>query len=200
MDDPLDIINGMPTPAVEAERLKQRVLTLEREISAKTEKIKILESDLRVAQYTIKQLEDEAASTFKHFMEAEEGKKKGKRPMTKRKARPKKKNPKQGTPSHAAGAKASAHRSVKSKATSDNGTAGSAQAGSRATKLPEPEEGDEITYDLIARHFPDMKLSTVLRAEEVFRQADIDGNGQIDVTGVLMRAHVKECVKECVKV
>lgn len=41
----------------------------------------------------------------------------------------------------------------------------------------------DISYDIIAQHFPDMKLSTVLRAEVIFQEADIDGNGLIDANG-----------------
>jgi len=42
---------------------------------------------------------------------------------------------------------------------------------------------DEITYSTIAKLYPNMTLKEVLKAEEVFASADLDGDGTIDVQG-----------------
>ncbi|EGD76097.1 hypothetical protein PTSG_00803 [Salpingoeca rosetta] len=157
MSDPLDAIDSMPSPAAEVTALKQRMAVMERELSLRDERIKSLESDLRVAQYTIRQMEEEAASNLKAALEVtKEKKEKEKKSGAKKKGKAKR-------------------RRKKGDRSSTGSTAQHGQDGDQ-------QEGEEITYDMIAQHYPDMKLSTVLRAERVFQQADIDGNGLIDVT------------------
>ena len=114
-------------------------------------KVRQLRSDLNVSKFTLEQAESEIKSLTTSMSKASGG---PSRPRRKKTGTKKKKG---------AGGK--------------KGKGG----GTDESNIEGNEESGDITYAVIARKFPNIKLAEVLRAEKDFASADLDGDGTIDV-------------------
>eukprot|EP00730_Choanoeca_flexa_P006014 TRINITY_DN12068_c2_g3_i2.p1 TRINITY_DN12068_c2_g3~~TRINITY_DN12068_c2_g3_i2.p1 ORF type:complete len:234 (+),score=41.85 TRINITY_DN12068_c2_g3_i2:24-725(+) len=138
--------------AVDAVELNSRIAELEASLKAKEDELLQAQSDLRVSNHTIRQLESEVETLSK------------------------------AQQSHTTGHKKKKKGKKKKKLEAKSSTADTVASSASQADVEEVPSGELITYELIARKFPDIKLAEVLSAERTFTEADESNDGRIDVT------------------
>ncbi|EDQ92665.1 uncharacterized protein MONBRDRAFT_35709 [Monosiga brevicollis MX1] len=125
-------------------------------VQALKSRVAQLESDLRVSQFTIQQLEAENAALTKSLGD-----------------------PQQHPTGHAKKKKKKGGKKLSGGARTSN--EGLRAAGASSAVTTEAAGMEPVTYEAILEAFPNIRLSEVLRAEKSFSEADINSDGLIDV-------------------
>lgn len=148
----VDFLPPLPAPTHASDSTEHA--KLQKDLAAKSEELLKVQSDLRVAQFTIQQLESEiTAISARHLSSTQKG---GKSKKKKKKAKKGKKNSKSKSPD-----------------TTDEEPSAGAEA-------EDEHEGEDISYEDIADRLPGVSLALVLAAEKQFASADLDGSGTLD--------------------
>lgn len=153
---------------------------LKQELADKNAELEQVQSDLRVARFTIKQLEEENSalcrrSTLGVGKTGHKSKKKKKGGSKGKKGA--------GAKTGKSGSKESIHgkRSSHEKDGEGGGKKeGEATEEGHHASAEEQEVEEEVTLEMIADKVPDVRLALVVAAEKQFAGADLDGNGFLD--------------------